>query len=208
MRHGKTYEPVPEAPVATPEDDPDLPLTEQGESQVRDAARAMASLGLERAVSSTFLRSRHTAQLIAAPHDLEVSTHAGLRELRLVQPGPGTLRETARRYIALARELEEHPPGEVALDAESSVEQALESAWQALAEALSGPFCRVLAVAHGGLNRLLLARFLGLPLHRFLAIDQNFACVNVIDFVRGGRPLVRSVNLTLHDPFKEREGLI
>ena len=57
-------------------------------------------------------------------------------------------------------------------------------------------------VAHGGLNRFLLTGFLGLPLHRFLAVDQDFACVNLVEFVAGGRPWVRALNVTYTDPFK------
>jgi len=60
----------------------------------------------------------------------------------------------------------------------------------------------VLVVAHGGLNRFLLAHWLGMPPSRAIGIEQNFACVNVVEFVGSGRPWVRAVNVTLHDPLK------
>jgi broad specificity phosphatase PhoE len=78
----------------------------------------------------------------------------------------------------------------------------VEAAWGALVECLLAPGQGVLVVAHGGVNRFLLAHLAGLPLERFLAFDQDFGCVNVIDFVRGGRPFVRAINATLDDPFK------
>ena len=88
------------------------------------------------------------------------------------------------------------------LDCGRSIAEILEGAHAALRQTLTGDARRVLVVAHGGLNRLLLTTFLGLPLERFLAIDQDFACVNVIDFVPGGFAIVRAINVTPRDQFK------
>jgi broad specificity phosphatase PhoE len=107
-----------------------------------------------------------------------------------------------RRYVALARELATKPATDVRLDCGRSVAEVLAGAHAVLRQALAGSAKRVLVVAHGGLNRLLLTGFHGLPLERFLALDQDFACVNVIDFVAGGFALVRAVNVTSRDLFK------
>ncbi len=202
MRHGQTYEPRLDAPMASAEDDPGLSLTPAGREDVVATAHAMAKLGLEAAFSSTFQRSLETAQLIAEPHGLKVRTHPALEELRLHPAPGGTLRDVARKYLALARELAAREPREVELECGRNVADVVARAQDALAELLAGPARRVLVVAHGGLNRFLLTGFLGLPLHRFLALDQDFACVNVVEFVAGGRPWVRAVNVTFTDPFK------
>ncbi len=202
MRHGKTYEPVLESAMVGPEQDRDLPLTEEGRQQVRDAAGVLGSLKLEAAFSSTFARSVETAHIIAAGHALEVQTRAELEELRLYPKDGGNLRDTARRYIELAKQLERSPADEVELDLGGSVGACVEGALAALRECLGDGGQRVLVVAHGGLNRLLLTQLLGIPLHRFLTFDQDFACVNVIEFVRRGRPWVRAINATVQDPFK------
>jgi broad specificity phosphatase PhoE len=208
MRHGETYLPRPETAMAGPDEDPDLPLTERGRARVEATARAMASLALGAAFSSTFHRSYETARLVAAPHGLEVERQPGLEELRVHPPGGGTLQDVTRLYLALARRLRDEPADRVLLDCGRSVAEIVSGAEAALARALSGPSARVLVVAHGGVNRLLVTRFLGLPLARFLAVDQDFACVNVIEFVggsrpgAGGRPWVRAVNVTSHDPYK------
>jgi alpha-ribazole phosphatase/probable phosphoglycerate mutase len=202
MRHGQTYEPRLDAPMASAEEDPGLSLTPAGREDVVATANAMAKLGLEAAFSSTFQRSLETARLIAEPHGLEVRTHPALEELRLHPEPGGTLRDVARKYLALARELAAREPGEVELECGRSVADVVAGAQDALAELLAGPARRVLVVAHGGLNRFLLTGFLGLPLHRFLALDQDFACVNVVEFVARGRPWVRALNVTFTDPFK------
>jgi len=203
MRHGKPYEPLPETPAAPPDRDPQLPLTQEGRAGVEAAARALDHVAFERAFSSTFLRSHDTARIVAAPHGIEVETRREFEELRVYPEEGGDMRAAARRYIRLARELERRPASEVVVDeAGRSVETILGEAWTALVGCLEGPAQRILLVAHGGINRLLLSHILGLPLHRFLALDQDFACVNVIEFVRRGRPWVRALNVTVDDPFK------
>lgn len=207
MRHGETYVSHLDSAMAGPAEDPELPLTPRGRERVEATARAMAGLGLEAAASSTFHRSFETAKLVAAPHGLAVRTFEALQELRLHPEGRGTLRDVARLYLDLARRLRDEGEERVRLDCGRSVAQVVEGAEAALREALDGPATRVLVVAHGGVNRFLLTRFLGLPLARFLSIDQDFACVNVIEFApaggaRTGRPWVRAVNVTSHDPFK------
>ena len=123
-------------------------------------------------------------------------------ELPLHPPAGGTLRDVARRYIAVARELESHPPAVVSFDDGTTLGDRLDAALGTLCRLLQHEDGPVLVVAHGGLNRFLLAHFLGLPPARAIGIEQDFACINVIDFVRGGRAWVRTVNATLHDPLK------
>jgi broad specificity phosphatase PhoE len=62
---------------------------------------------------------------------------------------------------------------------------------------------KALVVAHGGVNRLLLCTFLGLPYAHLLHFEQDDGCLNIIDFVKRGRPYVRLLNYTAGDPWKE-----
>jgi broad specificity phosphatase PhoE len=202
MRHGETYEPQLATPMASAAEDPDLPLTDRGRAQAEAVAKALAGVGLDGAVASPFRRSRETAAIVAGSLGLAVETVPALIELALHPPPGGTLRDVARRYLALARDLETHPPERVPLDDGRDLGSALAGALDALHDALARCGPRVLVVAHGGLNRFVLAHWLGIPPHGFLGIDQDFGCVNVIDFVLGGRPWVRAVNVTLYDPFK------
>jgi broad specificity phosphatase PhoE len=207
MRHGKTYEPDLDAPMVSADDDPNLELTPDGRVGVERTAQAMAGLSLEAAWSSTFLRSRQTAGIVTQPHGLDVHTRSELEELRLYPEG-GDLRATARAYVDVARTIESRGAAAVRIGVagqERGLDQIVDEAFGALHDCLRGPADRVLIVAHGGLNRLLLTGLMGLPLHRFISIDQDFGCVNVIEFVRRGRPWVRAINATTDDPFKGEE---
>jgi broad specificity phosphatase PhoE len=59
-----------------------------------------------------------------------------------------------------------------------------------------------LAVAHGGANMALLAGVLGLAEGEIPRIEQDLGCINAIDFDEAGRPTVRLVNFSAHDPLK------
>jgi len=202
MRHGETYTPLPDVRVAGRDEDPRVTLTERGRERVREVAAWMAPIAIGAAFSSSYHRSRETAELVAAPHGLGVTPIDALCELALYPPPGGTLLDVARRYLALVRDLQERPPSEVRLDCGRSLAEIVDAALDALREALASSSGTVLVVAHGGLNRFLLGHWLGMAPARAIAIEQNFACVNVVEFARGGHAWVRALNCTLHDPLK------
>jgi broad specificity phosphatase PhoE len=59
----------------------DSPLTCRGLEQAQRLAARLASEPLAAVHSSDLGRARHTAQIVAAPHGLEIRAHAGLREI-------------------------------------------------------------------------------------------------------------------------------
>lgn len=202
MRHGETYEPRLDAPMAGPDEDPQLPLTPRGRERLAEIAAWIAGAKIEAAYASPFARAQETARIVAAPHGLDVGTLDPLRELALYAPPGGTLRDIAVRYIQLMKDLAERPLHEVPLDGPHTLGAVLDAALATLHEVVANATGTVLVVAHGGLNRFLLGHWLGMPPERAIAIEQNFACVNVVEFVGSGRPWVRALNVTLHDPLK------
>jgi broad specificity phosphatase PhoE len=201
LRHGETYEPRLDAPMAGPDEDPQLPLTERGRERLRDVAAWVAKVPIEHAYASPYRRAQETARIVAQPHGLEVATLDALAELPLHPPAGGTLRDVAHRYIGLVRDLAERTPHEVLLD-DRSLGSILDLALEQIRVAMEQATGTVLIVAHGGLNRFLLGHWLGMPPARAIGIEQNFACVNVVEFVGSGHPWVRALNITLHDPLK------
>lgn len=202
MRHGETYEPHPDSVMPGPDEDPALPLTERGRERLGEVAAWIAHAPIEAAWASPFARAQETARIVAEPHALAIGTLPALRELPLYGPPGGTLRDVAHRYIRLMRDLAERPLHEVPLDGPDTLGAVLDAALASLREVVEQASGTVLVVAHGGLNRFLLGHWLGMPPDRAIAIEQNFACVNVVEFVGSGRPWVRALNVTLHDPLK------
>jgi len=52
----------------------------------------------------------------------------------------------------------------------------------------------VALVAHGGINRIILSEALGLDLKNILRLEQDFGCLNIIEFFDSSA-LVRLLNL-------------
>jgi broad specificity phosphatase PhoE len=202
MRHGETYEPRPESRLPGPDEDPHLPLTPRGRERVAEVAAWMAAVPIEAAFASPYQRSQDTARIVVAPRGLSVGTLPDMRELAVHPPPGGTLGDVARRYVELIRDLAAHGEYEVRLDDGRTLGAIVDAALDEVRGALARTSGPLLIVAHGGLNRFVLGRWLGMPALRAIAIEQNFACVNVVEFVGSGHPWVRTLNATLHDPFK------
>ncbi|MCB2192466.1 MAG: histidine phosphatase family protein [Deltaproteobacteria bacterium] len=52
----------------------------------------------------------------------------------------------------------------------------------------------VCVISHAGVNRVFLAKLLGMPMERVFRLDQEYACMNLIDVFEDGIPLVRTLN--------------
>jgi alpha-ribazole phosphatase/probable phosphoglycerate mutase len=202
MRHGETYEPHPDTRVPSRDENPRLPLTPRGRERLGEVARWMAQLPIEAAYASPYRRAQDTARIVTEPHAIEIRTLDSIKELEVHPPEGGTMGDVARRYLALIRELSEKGEHEVRLDCGRSLGEIVDAALAEIRDTLERAQGSVLVVAHGGLNRFLLGRWLGMPAVRAIALEQNFACVNLIEFIGSGHPWVRAVNATFHDPLK------
>ena len=64
-----------------------------------------------------------------------------------------------------------------------------------------------LVVAHGGVNRALLAHTLGAPMESYGSMEQDEACINIVDVDAledgGHRHIVRLLNYTPYDAVKK-----
>ena len=61
----------------------------------------------------------------------------------------------------------------------------------------------LLLVAHGAVNRVILADVLGLDLHGIGHLEQDAGCINLLDFDEQGYGIVRLVNYTPYNPLKD-----
>jgi alpha-ribazole phosphatase/probable phosphoglycerate mutase len=52
----------------------------------------------------------------------------------------------------------------------------------------------VCIVAHGGVNRVILSDAMGLPLENFFRIEQDYGCLNIIDYFDDGVKVVKLLN--------------
>ena len=52
----------------------------------------------------------------------------------------------------------------------------------------------IVVVAHGGVNRVILLDAIGAPLESLFSIEQDFGCLNSIDYYKDGNSVVRLLN--------------
>lgn len=179
----------------------DVPLSHQGEEQARRAALfirdSLSGQCLEAVYTSDLSRALGSAEIIAEglgpPDSLEPIIVPGLRERHFGRWEGMSLEEIAQRYPEEFGNWARDPLRFSPVGGESTFE-VRDRAVSALEEILSRHEEGAIAVvAHGGINRVVLCHVLGIPLENIFLIEQDHACVNIIEFGEGHR-LVRLLN--------------
>jgi alpha-ribazole phosphatase len=163
----------------------DVPLSPLGERQIAALARRLARVKLAAIYASDLARTRRSAQILAAPHGLDTVLTPELREFAMGCWEGLTAQEIQRRdSAAFARWMADvagyrFPGGE-------SLADLAARAWPAFERIVAAhPGASIAIVAHGGTNRLILSRAIGLGPERLLAIGQDYAALSVLEQVEG-----------------------
>jgi alpha-ribazole phosphatase/probable phosphoglycerate mutase len=169
-------------------------LTGHGRQQLDEVAARLAGVPLDAVWSSDLDRCRYGAERLAATRGLTVVYREGVRELHAGDWEGLTWDELQRLYpvewqARLANIVNYRiPGGESFLDAAQRVREEV-------ARLLTAhPGQNVALVAHGGVNRIILLDALGAPLDRVFSLEQDYACLNVIDYFADGYRTVRLMN--------------
>ncbi len=188
-----------------------VPLTDWGREQASLTGKALAKTPFDRAVSSSFPRSMETASLILEGREIDIEPLDHFVEFR----GDPAFRNQIKDLNDLAYSFRDaHMPG-ARYNGGDSFEEVNARVTGALETLIAEPEWETLAlVAHGGINRLVIGWALGTGLTTFSALDQNTACVNVIDFDEDPetreirRKTLRALNVTVYDLVKEGNHLL
>ena len=167
----------------------DTGLSERGVAEARAAAAALAEVPIEAVFASDAQRAQHTARIVAEQHGLDVAVEPALIEVSF-GPYGAPYRRIIEAILAIPDLFEAaadplFPNGE-------THSQALARLTGAITRVARGNR-HVVAVSHGIANRIVLGHALGLPGRELLRIDQDHACINVLD-VEDGRIRVLGVN--------------
>jgi broad specificity phosphatase PhoE len=161
----------------------EVPLTEQGRAQAREAGRALAAAGvrLDRAITSGLTRTRETcaAVLAAAAPALQAEHWSALQEIR-----GGRLADLAEHELraAFLAAFEGPVPLRTRFLGGESIGDLLDRVLPALARLLADPdWDTALLVLHGGVNRAVLSWFLTGERAFLGGLAQDPGCLNVID---------------------------
>ena len=159
----------------------DVPLSPRGEQQSLAQAARLASVKLAALYTSDLARARRTGEIIGAPHGLVPTVVPALREMAMGRweglTAAAIQRDEPVKFAEWMANVGEFPfpDGESVPDLEAR-------AWPAF-ESITGAHAgqTIAIVAHGGTNRALLCRALGLPSGRLLSMGQDYGALTVLE---------------------------
>jgi len=195
VRHGAT--------VLTAEDRfagaTDVELSDEGRDQARRLALRLSGEKIAAAYASPLARTYETANILAAPHRLEVQTRDGLREISHGRWEQMTRREVEARFPEEASAWEEDPYTFAPAGGESGLAVTARALPQLIDIVRAHPGEKVLVVSHKATIRLLLSSLLGFDPRRYRDnLDQNPAALNIVDFKGPVRARLTLFNDTSH----------
>jgi probable phosphoglycerate mutase len=180
-----------------------VPLTPRGQEQARTAAGVLASVALDRVITSGLPRTRTTAEVVLAGRSVPAEVDPRWREIETGKLADlGDMTPARLRAVILDSLPANLAPEHRFLAGETfdALGQRVRSAWHDLLARRD--WSSVLVVAHGIFNRVLLSWLLGAPLGAVGKLEQDACCINLIEVDDAGVPLVRLVNFTAANPLK------
>lgn len=158
----------------------DLPLTDLGWRQMRQAVESPEALPWQRLISSPLQRCLFFSEKLAVEHQLNYEKHEDLREISFGDWDGCSFEKVRHDYPQQLKQYWEDvvantpPNGETLRDFQSRVEGVLQS----LLAQHEGE--HLLLVTHGGVIRVIMAAVLNMPLESITRIQVPYACLTRI----------------------------
>lgn len=161
----------------------DVALSEEGRAQVERTAVYMKDAGLVPDVvyCSTLQRARVSAEIVCSRFGLAPVEEHGLRERHFGQWEGMSFDEIAAKWPDAFSAWAGNPLMYSPMGGEST-QQVHDRLMPVVDALICGPHERVAIVAHGGVNRIMLCKWMGIPLENVFRVEQDFACLNVVKF--------------------------
>jgi alpha-ribazole phosphatase len=172
----------------------EVPLTDTGRRQFELLAERLQGESLAAVYSSDLSRCLTGAHAIAHPHRLVPQGRRDLREICMGEWEGITWKELQKEYPdqwkARIADLVNYraPAGENLLDVAARVRPVLSD----IVARHQGE--QIAVVGHGGINRVILLDAVGAPLQRLFSFEQDYGCLNIIDYYEDGISVVKLVN--------------
>ena len=188
-----------------------VPLTVLGRQQAKASGAALSHVRFDLALSSGLPRTRETAEIVLAANadvaHLTLVVDTGFVEIKGVG---GLTREKSREELAarMAFEFDQAAKPGARMIGGDVFADVQDRATGAIKGLLAQPaWHTALVVAHEGINRLFLSWMTGNALKGVQALEQDLACINILDFdlvPRGDgsvgteiyRSMIKAVNIT------------
>src|ERR1700680_4820481 len=177
----------------------DVELSDEGREQTRRLAERLSREKIATVYASPLGRTMETAQILAAPHQLEVQACDGLREISHGRWEQMTRREVEEKFPEEAAEWEKDPYTFAPMGGESGLAVTARALPSLIGLVREHGGQNILVVSHKATIRLLLSSLLGFDPRRYRDnLDQKPAALNIVDFRDAGRARLTLFNDTSH----------
>ncbi len=177
----------------------DVELSDEGREQTRRLAERLGHEKIIAVYASPLGRTVETAQILAAPHKLELQKRNGLREINHGRWEGMTRREVEEKFPEEAAEWEKDPYTFAPLGGESGLAVTARALPVLIELVRKHPGENFLLVSHKATIRLLLSSLLGFDPRRYRDnLDQKPAALNIVDFRDATRARLSLFNDTSH----------
>jgi alpha-ribazole phosphatase len=172
----------------------DVPLTPKGFDQYRMLAERLKDAPVSACYTSDLTRCMEGAEILCRNRAIGPLAKRALRELSFGDWEGMTWKELAAKFPEQWQTRMHDfvdfraPGGENLLDLQDRVLPAITE----IVDRHRGE--EVFVVAHGGVNRIILLDALGAPPSSMFRIEQDYGCLNIIDWYADGNPVVRLLN--------------
>lgn len=172
----------------------DLKLAQEGIEQAKRLYQTLKTIDLDAIYCSDLKRTQKTAEIIAEGRGI---LPVLLPEFREINMGAWEGKRFADIRAELPKEFEHRgeDPANFRPSGGESFKDLYDRVIPVFERIINGTQKDILIVSHAGVNRVILAYALGLPLTHIFKLKQDYGCLNVISF--DGRTLcVEKMNLT------------
>jgi alpha-ribazole phosphatase/probable phosphoglycerate mutase len=199
IRHGETVNADPKRYKGTI----DVPLSANGITQMAMSAAYLEKIVLERnpgtglaaVYTSDLSRAWQSAEILAERLKLKPIAHQSLRERHFGRWEGMSFDEITEQYPVEFQAWKKNPLLSSPVDGESTA-QVKRRVIPAVDEIIQEYRNKQVAlVAHGGVNRVILCHYLGIPLEHIFRIEQGNGAISIIEF-RDEYPLLSVLNRT------------
>ena len=171
----------------------DVELSDEGREQIRKKSEILSGLRADALYSSPSKRAFESALILGQSMRVQPRVIPELQEINFGE-FEGRSYEEIRQSQPMEYELWMTHPTRVAFPGGESFAAFRKRVLRFLAKLMKAHERKIVVVcSHSGVNRVILAHALGLAPRNIFRIDQAYAALNIVDFVRSS-PIVRLIN--------------
>jgi probable phosphoglycerate mutase len=171
-------------------------LSQNGIRQMESLASIFIDIPVDGIYASPLERTVHSANIIAAVKSMDVELVPELKEID-IGSGDG---KTIEEILRICPEFMKDPAAK--LPSGENFYDLAKRCLNGYHKITKNSKPSVIIVSHAAVNRVILCHALSLDLSRFGRIEQDAACINIIDYF-GEFPIVKLLNYTHYDVLKK-----